>query len=162
MTILSPRILALDPTTRGFAYVLLEGAEQLRDWGSVNLLVRTDANILARVARVIDRSQPDFLVVEDGRGTRRRPRATRIIRGIEDLAKERSIPVIRVSRSHVRREFAPAKTKQEIALTIAQLFPELRPRLPRPRTRPYMSEDERMNLFDAASFALAALARVTD
>lgn len=37
---------------------------------------------------------------------------------------------------------------------IAERFPELQPRLPRVR-KIYMSEDERMDIFDAVSLALA-------
>ena len=43
--------------------------------------------------------------------------------------------------------------KQEIAIAIAERFPELAPRLPRFR-KPWMSEDYRMSIFDAVALAL--------
>ena len=43
--------------------------------------------------------------------------------------------------------------KQEIAIAIAERFPELAPRLPRSR-KPWMSEDYRMSIFDAVALAL--------
>ena len=46
-----------------------------------------------------------------------------------------------------------ATTKQEIAIAIAERFPELAPRLPRSR-KPWMSEDYRMSIFDAVALAL--------
>jgi len=46
-----------------------------------------------------------------------------------------------------------ATTKQEIAIAIAERFPELAPRLPRFR-KPWMSEDYRMSIFDAVALAL--------
>jgi hypothetical protein len=65
--------------------------------------------------------------------------------------------VVTVTRESVRRLFAPTgTTKFEIALAITKTFPELASRLPRKR-KPWMSEDERMNLFDAVAFALTAL-----
>ena len=46
-----------------------------------------------------------------------------------------------------------ATMKQEIAIAIAEHFPELAPRLPRSR-KPWMSEDYRMSIFDAVALAL--------
>jgi hypothetical protein len=155
---ISLRVVAFDPTTRGFAYAVLEGSDNLIDWGLVHVLIRSDANILSRVEHILDRSLPDLLVVEDGRGTRRRARAQRIISGIEQIAKRRMLSIVRVSRSHVREVLKPARTKHDIALALASIFPELGPRLPRPR-KPWMSEDERMNIFDAVSLALTALSK---
>jgi hypothetical protein len=151
------RVVAFDPTTRGFAYAIMEGRWNLIDWGMVHVLLRTDSNILSRVKKIIDRTLPDLVVVEDGRGTRRRERARRINKRIAELAKRHNIPVRRVSRSCVREALKPAFTKDEIALAVASIFPELGPRLPRPRDKSYKTEDERMSIFDAVSFALAAL-----
>lgn len=153
------RVVAIDPTTRGFAYAVLEGEESLIDWGLVHVFLRTDANLLFRVEQILNRCHPDLLVVEDGRGTRRRQRARHIIKRIEELAKRRGLPVARVSRSCVREALKPAFTKDDIALAVASIFPELGPRLPRPRDRSWKTEDERMNIFDAVSLALAALSQ---
>src|SRR4029077_8981174 len=105
------RVVAFDPTTRGFAYAIMEGRWNLIDWGMVHVLLRTDSNILSRVKKIIDRTLPDLVVVEDGRGTRRRERARRINKRIAVLAKRRNIPVRRVSRSCVREALKPAFTK---------------------------------------------------
>jgi len=152
------RVVAIDPTSRGFAYAVLEGPETLIDWGLVHVLVLTDENILTRAEQIFERCVPDLVVVEDTRGTRRRTRACRLIKEIENLAKRRRFPTVRVSRSHVQQVLRPASTKQEIAEAIARTFPELAPRLPRFR-KAWMSEDERMNIFDAVSLALGALSK---
>jgi hypothetical protein len=152
------RVAAIDPTTRGFAYAVLEGEEHLIDWGLSHVLLRTDRNIISRVEQILDRSFPDLLVIEDGRGTKRRQRARHLITQIEEMAKRRNLLVVRVSRSRVREALAPAFTKQEIAEAVARIFPELAPRLPRFR-KPWMSEDERMNIFDAVSLALSAFSK---
>ena len=46
------------------------------------------------------------------------------------------------------------QNKYEIAIAIAKRFPELAPRLPRLR-KPWMSEDDRMSIFDAIGLAAA-------
>ncbi len=152
------RVVSIDPTRRGFAYAILEGKENLLDWGLAQVLIRTDANVLKRVEEILDLPHIELLVVEDGRGSRRRERARRLIRGIKSIAKRRKMPIVFVSRSRVRDVFAPASTKQEIAEAIAEIFPELRSRLPRKR-KPWTTEDERMSIFDAVAFVVAALSK---
>jgi hypothetical protein len=152
------RVAALDPISRGLAYAVLEGPENLVDWGIAHARLRSESHLLVRAGELLDRYVPDFLVLEDGRGTKRRERAKRIIKRLEKLAKSRKLPVIRVSRSRVRQVLAPARNKQDIALALASMFPEIAPRLPRVR-KPWMPEDERMNIFDAVSFAIAALTK---
>jgi hypothetical protein len=64
-----------------------------------------------------------------------------------------------VSRREVQKRFVHSgTTKYEIAVAVARLFPELTSRLPRQR-KPWMSEDKRMSIFDAVSFALVALSK---
>ena len=71
------------------------------------------------------------------------------------MASESKLRIRAFSRRHIRQAFAAegAVTRQEIATAIPRRFPELAPRLPRER-RPWMSEDYRMSIFDAVSFAL--------
>jgi len=152
----SLRVIGIDPTTRGFAYALIEGPESVADWGLAQLMIRTDEKVLARIEEILDRSLPALLVLEDGRGTRRRARARRIIKGVKGIARQRKLPVVFVSRARLKEVFLPASTKQEIAEAIAARFPELRSRLPRQR-KPWQSEDERMSIFDALSFCFAAI-----
>lgn len=152
------KVLGIDPTSRGFAYAFLEGSEYLADWGMVHVLIRTDRNVFLRAEEILNRTLPDLLILEDGRGTRRRERARRLIKGIKKIAKRRKLSVRFVSRSRVREVFHPARTKQEIAEAVAQIFPGLRSRLPRPR-KPWTTEDERMSIFDAVSFCVAAMSK---
>jgi hypothetical protein len=51
------------------------------------------------------------------------------------------------------------KTKHELALTIAAALPPLQLRLP-PRRKPWMSEDARQSLFDAAALALLCISTI--
>lgn len=136
---------------------MLEGRDLLVDWGVVQLWSRNKKALLARVDGYIDRYRPTFFITErvgPGRVRRRARAVTTLLAGHAAL---RHLIVVTVTRESVRQLFAPTgTTKFEIALAITKTFPELVSRLPRKR-KPWMSEDERMNLFDAVAFALTAL-----
>lgn len=152
-----PRVLAIDPTSRGFAYTVFEGPNSLLDWGLTEIEGRRLGRNLRRIEKLIERYAPAVLVLEDLRGqaARRRRRAHRVIQAASMLARRSAASTARFSRRTMRRVLAgtQAATKQTLALAIAERFPELTPRLPRLR-KPWMSEDERMSIFDAASLAL--------
>jgi hypothetical protein len=149
------RVMAIDPTTRGFGFVTFEGPERLIDWAVVE--VRGDKNNagLRRVADLIAQYRPDVLVLEDtrARGSRRCFRVRKFLDRVRSLAEKKRIATKPVSRTKVRRTFSEigATTKYQMALAIAKRFPELMPRLPRFR-KPWMTEDARMSIFNAASF----------
>lgn len=150
------RTLAIDPTGKGFAYVLLEGRELLLDWGLAQAKHSRVNGICRRVTRLIERTRPDLLVVEEPQGSRRGSRAQGVIRTIAALGDRENVAWCMVTRAQIRRAFGRPESKYEIARAIVELFPELSHRLP-PKRRAWMSEDERMGLFDAASFALTVL-----
>jgi hypothetical protein len=155
----STRLLAIDPTNRGFAWVLLEGADRLVDWGTVSVPSPKNDHCLAQIEALMTSYRVSVVLLEDlSRGTRRSARIKTLVRLIQARARARRIRCHQIAASAVREAFAPhSKTKHAIALRIAEYFPELRVRLPRIR-KPWMSEDERMNIFDAAALALTFVA----
>jgi len=161
MPILSPHetILAIDPTSRGFAFAVLEAPTFLVDWGERVIPAKT-GDLLRKVDELLSRYAPDLLVIEDVAvpHTRRRKRARKEIRSIELLALKRGLPADRISRLAVIDAFAPAKSKFEVALRLAETFPTLAERLPRQR-KVWTTEDARMNIFDALGFAAVAMER---
>src|SRR6266496_6608456 len=154
------RVLAIDPSTRGFGFAVLEGPNRLIDWGVKETKVNKNARSLKLIDDLIERYQPNVVVVEDyaGKGSRRCRRIQGLIKDISKLASKRNIKVRSFSRAKVKQAFSEsgAVNKQEIAVTIANRFPELAPRLPRFR-KPWMSEDYRMSIFDAVALALTYL-----
>src|SRR6202043_631108 len=88
----------------------------------------------------------------------RRKRARREIRSVERLALKRGVAVERVSRLAVLDTFAPGKGKYEVAVRLAEIFPDLSNRLP-PKRKIWMPEDPRINVFDALGLAAALVAR---
>jgi Holliday junction resolvasome RuvABC endonuclease subunit len=151
------RFLAVDPTCRGFGFAVLEGPERLLDWGVAHARKNKRDRCLARIAELIQRYEPTVIVAEDGtgKGSRRCPRVLRLLRDVRKLAAKNHIVMRSFPRSKVWRTFAEgeALTKHQIAKLIAARFPELAPRLP-PFRKPWMSEDDRMSIFDALAFAL--------
>jgi hypothetical protein len=151
------RVLAIDPTSRGFAFVVLEAPALLMDWGE-RIVPARSGGLLRKVDELLSRYEPDLLVIEDLAvpGARRRKRASREIRSIELLALTRGLSAERVSRLAVLDAFAPAKSKLEVALRLADIFPTLAERLPRKR-KAWTTEDARMNIFDALGFAAVTM-----
>src|SRR5262245_8360016 len=106
---------------------------------------------------LIEMYQPSVVVVEDyvAKGSRRCGRVRELINEISKLGANRNVKVRRFSRLKVKQAFSEsgASNKYEIAIAIAKHFPELVPRLPRFR-KPWMSEDYRRSIFDAAGLEL--------
>jgi len=154
-------VLAIDPAIREFGFAVLEAPSNLLDWG-LKSAPRGSNRLLPKVDALLTRYRPTLLVLEnvDAPGARRRSRARQEIRAIERLALQREVPVERISRLAVLETFAPGKGKYEVALRLAEIFPVLKPRLPRKR-KAWMIEDARTNIFDALGFAAAFVARAS-
>lgn len=153
----SIRVLAIDPSIRGFGFAVLEGPKRLIDWGVKSARQNKNAVSLAKVADLIRYYKPDVIVLEncERTGSHRCKRVQGLITAVIKLGAELKIRTRRFSPSQVRQAFADcgARTKHEIARAIADCLSELASRLP-PLRRPWMSEDYRMNIFDAVSLAL--------
>jgi hypothetical protein len=150
-------IMAIDPTRKGFAFAVLETPSFLVDWGMKNAPPKS-GDLRRKVDKLFSRYKPSLLVIEDlaARGCRRRKRAQREIRSVEHLAQKRGVPIERVARLAVQNAFAPGRSKYEVAVGLAEIFPVLAPRLPR-RRKAYTTEDARMNIFDALGFTVVAM-----
>lgn len=156
------RVLAVDPTSKGFGYAVLEGPEILVDWGvkdGSGDRRHRNRGCLEKAAALIVRYQPDVLVVEraDVKGCLRRPRVRRLIKSLLTLARHHDLRVRRISRRTVLRCFSQtsAAKKYQVAVALTRQFPELELHLP-PERRLGDSEDERMGIFDAVAFGYAS------
>lgn len=152
------RILAIRPTRRGFGFAVREGA-RLIDWGVANVWATNEKEFVARVEAYVDRYKPALIVLELVAYQRRGGIGPKRVVLVAEFAEQRQIAVARVSRDDVRRALNMAcATKQELARALAGLFPDLEPHVPPPK-KPWMSEDERMNLFEAVGMVIASAAR---
>ena len=111
---------------------------------------------------LIEHSQPDVIVAEDcmDKHCRRSSRVRELIQGIFELAANKKVKTDSVAKHTVKVAFLKSgpRTKDEIASVIAKRFPELALRRP-PVRQSWMSEAERMSIFDAAAFALTFFTR---
>jgi hypothetical protein len=155
----SIRILAIAPLSRGLGYAVMEGPGKLVACGNKAILRDKNAKALTWVNRFIKFYQPDVLVLPDvtAADTRRAARIKTLHRQIVAWAGKRQLKVRLVSVTQVRTQLLGAAkgTKFAVARTLAEKFPtELETRLP-PKRRPWMSEDPRMDIFDAVGLATA-------
>jgi Holliday junction resolvasome RuvABC endonuclease subunit len=152
------RALAIDPTTKGFGFAVLEGPAMLIDWGVKHASGERNGGCLKQARELIRRYQPDVLIVEHtaARGAHRCSRVRQLIEDLIALASDRRVRTKRVSRRRAQRCFSKtaSATKRQIAVALTERFPELEPHLP-PVRKPWMSEDERMGIFDSVAFAWA-------
>lgn len=151
------RIVAFDPTSRGFGYVCFEGLSKLVDWGHTSVRPRSNEVLMDILAAQIGWYNPQVVVLEDwmSPASRRRKRVKNLLAEITDFVLSAGGEVECYSPQEIAGCFAPDGdiTKHEIAEIIADRYPELGPRLP-PRRKIWKSEDERTSIFDAAALAL--------
>jgi hypothetical protein len=97
------RVLAIDPTRRGFGYVVFEGPDFLIDWGIKNVRGPKDIRSLRAFIQLVTRFQPGGVVLEDtaSSGNRRRGGADMLLRHIVRVASRAEITVCRISRADV-------------------------------------------------------------
>lgn len=157
-------VLAVYPFKRGFAFVFFEGPDSPFEWG-VKEIREKDKNrgTLEGIKKLVDRYRPEVLVIEDTTdgGWRRTSRIRKLYRMLVHFAEAEYVDLYRCSKKEVKTCFASvgAGTKYEIAKAIATQIPAFAHRIPRFR-KPWMSEDPRQSLFDAAALGLTYFAQI--
>lgn len=156
------RVLAVDPMSRAFGFVVLETPESLVDWGVRQTRTDKQQATLAKVSEIVNLYRPDVVVVEDclHESSRRRERIRILVEAIVRLGAEIAVDVRRIPRSVMVLAFADAgaPTKHGIARALAERFPEVARHLP-PIRKPWMAEDDRFAIFDALALAVAFVDR---
>jgi len=150
-------IFAIHLQTRGFAYVFFDESRTPIDWGVYDARgADKNARSLIRINSLLELHTPDVLVLQDmsERGTRRARRIRELNRRAAELADQRGVHVKTYSRAQVLEYFAElgAVTKHKIAEAIAKHIPALSLYVP-PARKPWMNENARMGIFDAAALA---------
>ena len=148
-------VLAAFPSTKGFGYAVFEGQNSLIDWGVKSALgAQKNRESLQKMRELLTFYHPDVVVLEDyeGQGSRRARRIEILINLITAHAEREGMRTASFCRAEMRACFG-LTAKREIAEAIVRDFPELEPRLP-PVRKIWMSEDRRMNIFDATALAI--------
>jgi Holliday junction resolvasome RuvABC endonuclease subunit len=158
----SPRRYALTMSlyvnSRGFAFVLFEGTLSPYDWGVFEIRgASKHLRVVEKVTSLLRRYVPDVLIMQDmgPEGTRRANRVAVLNGALGSVAQELGIPIFSYSRADVYDAFRSMgfANKQMLAALIAKHIPAFERHVPPPR-KPWMSEDAKMGLFDAAALAL--------
>lgn len=157
------RILALDPSTRGFGYVIFEEPFHLAECGFARVHGEKRAGAIVWFEKLLAQFAPQELVLEDveAAGSRRSRRVRELLKTLAELGGARGLRVSHVARATVLKRFSSAGavvTKQAIAEDLVRHFPELRFRLPKPR-KLWQTEPERLSLFDALALAVTHVTR---
>jgi hypothetical protein len=147
-------VLAIYLQSRGFAFALFESWLSPVDWGIHEARgPRKNAQCLTQINSLVELHMPDVVILENmsDRGTRRVPRIQELNRRIADL---RGMVIHKYSRATVLDYFVErgATTKRKIAEMIAKQVPAFSLYVP-PERKPWMSEDPRMGIFEAAALA---------
>lgn len=150
------RVLAIDPTSRGLGFAVLESQTQLVDSGMKYAKSVSQTDMLSTFVRLVLKYSPNLIITERAEVSRRCERVRLLLGAIKDQAKEKKLRVRCFSIDRVKKVFGAfqAQTKQEIAQAITQQLPALAANLPRPR-KPWTSEHYQMAAFDAVALALS-------
>jgi RNase H-fold protein (predicted Holliday junction resolvase) len=150
------RVLGIDPFSRGVGFAVLEGPDCLVDWGLKSSGKADSAKAAHLIQALIERYQPDILAVEDwdATGSRRCERVRKLLNRIASRGtKSLRVRLITARQLRTLGPRSQVNTKFGRASFLAGQFAELRAFLPRFR-KPWMSEEDRMAIFDALAFAV--------
>ena len=152
-------VLALYPSVQGLAFALFESPMSVVDWGKTTRLGPSKNEVCIRfVKRLVERYAPEVIVVEHStaRDSRRSVRIRLLNGSIATIASVNGIEIVRFRRKDIRIAFQKlgATTKHERSRVIASMLPAMSHRLP-PMRKPWMAEDPRMALFEAAALGIA-------
>ena len=155
------RLLGIAIRARWLGFAALDAHSHLLDWGLI-FYQRRRLNDLEsakkRLEGLVARIDPSFIVVVlPNLSTHEEIATIRFItKSLRSTAAFRSIRIIRLHRSAIRKAFVShnARSKREIALTLAHGFPELGWKLP-PERKIWTKEDPRMAIFDALAGGIA-------
>lgn len=158
-------VLAIQPTSYGFGWVLFENPITVVAWSLVHARAGRDMRLSKRFIRLLDRYEPAVFVLESFRPdcSRRNPRIRELCHTMAQEAHSRGIAVSIFERESVQMVFARhgATTRDEIAQIIGEHIPAFAHRRPRTR-KSWRSDDSRRSLFDAAALAITYFSAMGD
>jgi hypothetical protein len=159
------RILAIVIRSQRLGFAVAEGSLELLHWGIIYYEKNEKASVAAaakRIKALFARFIPSVVAIERSVGEKAlNPHGLRSInQKIRKEAAHRSVPVRLLSRINVREGFRDlgVRSKDDIAVLLARIFPELQSKLP-PKRKIWKREHFSMPLFDAVALAVACWKR---
>ena len=161
LRIYDPTILAIDLRHRRCGYAVFEGHRLLRDSGVrvYRAVGEAEASMASKRFTVLLRSfSPSIIVVKRERWNRAEVsmHIRSLIEVMNRVAAAHSVAIVLIADEDVRETFRNlgCETRDEIAVALARIFPEVAWRLP-PKRRAWQAEHPRMTIFDAIALGLA-------
>jgi hypothetical protein len=147
-------LLAVHPWSRGFGWIVFEGTSPF-DWGTAFIADGNNKNTVVALERLLGKYAPCVFVLEafEDAASRRRQRIRLLCRLFVGRAQQRDIAVHVYGRNEIGSALNGARTRQAVALAVADRLPELRPRVPKPQ-KIWVGEHSAAALFCAAACAL--------
>jgi Holliday junction resolvasome RuvABC endonuclease subunit len=146
-------VLGFHPSSYGFGWAAFSSPLSLYDWGHCQAKTRKNERCLRRLEKLLRRLAPQAIVLEAfDTGEKRSQRIVDLCHAVVSLAMEERIEVMVYTRREIQSVFGAegARTRQQVAETVARHHEPLRAKLPRPR-RAWDPPDRRMAIFDAAA-----------
>jgi hypothetical protein len=110
-----------------------------------------------RLLKLIDEIRPHMIVLKKERWERGHvdQHMANVVEAVQGVAELHSIPIHLIDQNEIRTIFGrwDCSTREEIAVTLAQMFPDLLWALP-PKRKAWQAEHPRMSMFDAVALAL--------
>ncbi len=147
------RVVALDLTSKGFAFGILESEERLVDWGTRECGRRVSL-FLPALSAVVERYRPDRLVIEEPAGSLKKRQGRDLLVWAEQWAHDNDLAVATISQDQLDRYFG-SEQRYVVASAVARHFERLTPQLPPARKR-WESERVRLSVFVAVGRGLAS------
>jgi Holliday junction resolvasome RuvABC endonuclease subunit len=153
------RIMAITPSSRGFGFAVLDTPQTLVEWRSTAIKGKNkNTEALSKAEKVLAHHMPDILILQDHSvaSSRRSKRVKALNKRIIACAGARKVKVKLFTHEQIRQTFfgEVKGTKQALAEILAKRFPEELEHLLPPTRRAWMSEDARMDTFDAVALVL--------
>jgi hypothetical protein len=156
------RILAIAIRARWLGFAVIEGPCTLVDCGMTFFHPKKSIQITAAKGRIesfVLHFEPSEIAVARSELTasRNAPSVRSLMRFLYAIAAARRIPIRMLHRAQIRAAFEEfdAASKEDIAIAITKIFPELSWKLPRKR-KTWQKEHFRMALFDAVAVGIAS------
>ena len=148
------RVLAIYPTTKGFAYFIAESTDKVIDFGNVSN--KDHDKLVQRFLHFIDIYYIDRIIFEHfDKVSTRQEKAQNLVKEFKAHTRSKHIKISSYSLSQVRTVFnaTGALTKHERAVEVSEIIPALASRLPNKR-KIFESENLGVFIFDCAAMAL--------
>lgn len=147
-------VIAIYPNQLGFGFALMKNALTLLDYRVVVSRPMSNTYLLKRMKELIDFYEPEVVILENinHKHTRKSKRVQKLITMLLLYTQTKNMVIAQYTRTQIREVFAnfKAKSKHQIASTIAQNIPALKGRLKDKRLI-YKAESYAMGIFDSVS-----------